>query len=75
LKSDELKEHIKKKVKLTKVKNTEINSDKWKTKKTITSIQWRHSAEDHTLNENTEDEAAEEIIKVDASKFEGGILW
>jgi hypothetical protein len=28
LKSDELKEHIKKKVKLTKVKNTEINSDK-----------------------------------------------
>jgi hypothetical protein len=29
-------------------------------------------AEDHPLDENAEDEGAEEIIKVDASKFEGG---
>ena len=34
-----------------------------------------HNSEENSINENTEDEAAEEIIKVDASKFEGGHFY
>ena len=34
-----------------------------------------NSAEEHNVDENAEDEGAEEIIKVDASKFEGGHFY